>query len=97
MELSDLRPALLHLRPVTEVQRSPLRLKSTQDSSVFELSLKLSGQKDAKDVFGIQGPEKHVCQHYLVNLFLTNLVRISRCSSLFLAIAVFLALSGKMC
>ena len=34
---------------------------------------------------------------HLVNLFLTNLVRISGLSSLFAAIAVFLALSGKMC
>ena len=34
---------------------------------------------------------------YLVNLFLTNLVRISGFSSLFSAIAVFLALSGRMC
>ena len=33
----------------------------------------------------------------LVNLFLTNLVRISGFSSLFSAIAVFLALSGKKC
>ena len=33
----------------------------------------------------------------LVNLFLTNLVRISGFSSLFSAIAVFWALSGKMC
>ena len=33
----------------------------------------------------------------LVNLFLTNLVRISGLSSLFSAGAVFLALSGKMC
>ena len=34
---------------------------------------------------------------HLVNLFLTNLVRICGFSSLFSAIAVFLALSGKMC
>ena len=34
---------------------------------------------------------------FLVSLFLTNLVRISGFSSLFSAIAVFLALSGKMC
>ena len=34
---------------------------------------------------------------FLVNLFLTNLVRISGFSSLFSAIAVFLALSGKTC
>ena len=33
----------------------------------------------------------------LVNLFLIKLVRISGFSSLFSAIAVFLALSGKMC
>ena len=35
-------------------------------------------------------------QKYLVNLLLTNLVRISAFSSLFSAIAVFLALSGNM-
>ena len=34
---------------------------------------------------------------FLINLFLTNLVRISGFSSLFLAIAVLSALSGKMC
>ena len=35
--------------------------------------------------------------NYLVNLFLTNLVRIPGFSLLFSAIAVFLALSGKKC
>ena len=41
-------------------------------------------------------PEKEPEWRFLVNLFLIKLVRISGFSSLFTAIAVFLALSGKM-
>ena len=45
------------------------------------------------------GLRKYRCSRKinLVNLFLTNLVRISGFSSLFSAIAMFLALSGKKC
>ena len=48
--------------------------------------------KEGRDSFPLLKKVK-----FLVNLFLTNLVRISGFSSLFSAIAVFLALSGKMC
>ena len=45
---------------------------------------------------GVLNPESPKV-HFLVNLFLLNLVRISEFSSLFSAIAVLLALACKMC